>query len=580
MTDSERFDRVVLDALRETQSLFEEVFEHGPIGLALATSTRRLFRVNPAFCAILGYTAEELCDRTITDITHPDDRSETLERHDSLQGGACDRYTYEKRYVRKDRTPVWCRVNVNVVRNAAGEQIYSIAHVEDIDGQRRAAEQLERDARHDSLTDLANRKSLIERLDRALSDSQRNGHGQAAVLFIDLDHFKQVNDTLGHAAGDLLLRQVARAIQSCLRGSDLAGRFGGDEFVVICPSLALPTEATIVADRIRRRLTAPFVVQDTEVYVGASIGIAIADHHSTAPGLLAEADTAAYRAKERGRNRIEIFDEDLRRSVRARVEIATALRHALDDEQFVLHYQPLVAVDSSSLAGFEALVRWERPGVGLVPPGDFLPVAEDRGLMVPMGRWITDQACRQLATWNALGHDTTMGINLAPRQLASGHIIREVREIIENTGVDSTRLCFEITENALVDDAEAAIRRLHELRDLGVRLAIDDFGTGYSSLSYLRRLPVQVVKIDRSFVLALGTDREGSTIVASVIDLAHALGMEIVAEGVETIEHVAALVNLGCDKMQGFWFAKPKDAQAATALLVGGGAWTAQGWAA
>ncbi len=561
-----------------SDALLAQVFEQGPIGLMLVTESRQVFRANAALARLLGYTNDELCAMSITELTHPDDRDETLRRHTTLYASGHDSYSYEKRYLRKDGRPLWCRVNVSIVRDAQGAPSYSIGHIEDISDQRAAAERLEHDARHDSLTDLPNRKHLIERLDRALSESRRNGHGQVAALFIDLDHFKQVNDTLGHAAGDELLGLVARAIQGCLRGNDIAGRFGGDEFVVVCPALGLPTDATIVADRIRRRLAAPFIVHGTEVFVGASIGVAIADHRSDAADLLAESDTAAYRAKERGRNRIEIFGHELRDGIRRKVEIATALRHAIDGHELVLHYQPLVGVESSQVAGFEALVRWNRPGFGLVSPGDFLPVAEDRGLIVPMGRWITETACQQLAAWDLEGNPTTMAINLSPRQLTSGHLVREVREILDATGVDPTRISFEITENALVDDADTAIRRLHELRDLGVRLAIDDFGTGYSSLSYLRRLPVQVVKIDRSFVLALGTDREGSTIVASVINLAHALGMEIVAEGVETIEHVAALVALGCDKMQGFWFARPQPALEATKLVDAGGRWTDEGW--
>ena len=564
---------IMSEFVNASDALLAQVFEHGPIGLMLVSESREIFRANAAMTRILGYTNEELCSMSISDITHPDDRDETIRRHATIHADDHTSYSYQKRYLRKDGRTVWCRVNVSILYDDDGAPSYSIGHVEDISEQLAAAERLEHDARHDPLTDLPNRKHLIERLDRALAESRRNGHGQVAALFIDLDHFKQVNDTLGHAAGDLLLGLVARAIQGCLRGNDVAGRFGGDEFVVVCPTLALPTDATIVADRIRRRLAAPFIVLDTEVFVGASIGVAIADHRSDAAGLLAEADTAAYRAKERGRNRIEIFDRELRDGIRKKVEIATALRHAIDDRELVLHYQPLVGVESSTVAGFEALVRWNRPGFGLVPPGDFLPVAEDRGLIVPMGRWITETACRQLAAWEREGNPTSMGINLSPRQLTSGHLVREVREILDETGVDPTRVSFEITENALVDDADTAIRRLHELRDLGVRLAIDDFGTGYSSLSYLRRLPVQVVKIDRSFVLALGTDREGSTIVASVINLAHALGMEIVAEGVETIEHVAALVALGCDKMQGFWFARPQGAVEATKLIESGGTW-------
>ncbi len=561
--------KIVERKLREARTMFAEVFEHAPVGVALALPSGKFFLANPAFCTMLGYTLDDIADLGITDVTHPDDRRRTTDQYQTLYDGSASAYCYEKRFVRKDGSMLWCRVHVSVVRDENDALEYSIGQLEDITDQRAIAERLEREARHDSLTDLPTRKHLVDRIERALDASRRGGHGQVAVLFIDLDHFKQVNDTLGHAAGDELLIAVAHAIQGSLRGSDIAGRFGGDEFVVLCPQLASPTDATVVADRIRRRLAQPFTVRETEVFVGASIGIAIADHVSDAATLFSEADTAAYRAKERGRNRVELFDRELRATIARRVQTEASLRHALESNELRLHYQPVIAVDSGALSGFEALVRWERPGHGLVTPADFLAIAEERGLIVPIGRWITETACRQLAEWDRLApRRTHMAINLSPRQLGSGHLVREVQEILRDTGVDPARVCLEITENALVDDAEAAIGRLEELRGLGVRLAIDDFGTGYSSLSYLRRLPVSVVKIDRSFVLALGTDREGSTIVASVINLAHALGMEIVAEGVESIEHVAALVTLDCDHMQGYYFSPPVEAGTATELLL------------
>ena len=568
--------RMIEHTLREAQTLFAEVFEHGPIGLALVTPTRRIFRANPALARVLGYTEDELADRTITELTHVDDRAANNELFARLFRGERVDSATEQRFVRRDDSPVWCRINIKSVYDADGDLEYGIAQIEDISEQRATAERLEFEARHDSLTDLPTRKHLLERIERSLRESRRGGHGQVAVLFIDLDHFKQVNDTLGHVAGDELLAKVAREIQAGLRGSDVAGRFGGDEFVVLCPHLASPMDATIVADRIRRRLGQPFIVRGTEVFIGASIGIAIADHQSEAATLLTEADTAAYRAKERGRNRVEIFGPELRTTIARRVEIESSLRHAIENDELVLHYQPIVAVGTGAISGFEALVRWDRPGHGIMAPVDFLPLAEERGLIVGIGRWITETAFRQLSAWDSVApRPLHVAINLSPRQLASGHLVREVRDLLDQTGVDPARICFEITENALVDDTEAAIQRLQELRSLGVELAIDDFGTGYSSLSYLRRLPVSIVKIDRSFVLALGADREGSTIVASVIDLAHALGMRIVAEGVESVEHVAALVNLDCDEMQGYYFSRPVPADAATALVIADGDWGA-----
>jgi diguanylate cyclase (GGDEF)-like protein/PAS domain S-box-containing protein len=563
-------ERKTIEAtLRDAEDRFEEVFEHAPNGMALTDSAGRVFRVNPAMCRMLGATVGELLGQSFAEMTHPDDRARSEQVHREMFGGTRTQATLEQRYRRIDGEYVWCRVHVSMVRDSTGAPRYCIAQINDITEQRTAAEILEYEARYDALTGLATRKLFLEQLERSIAATRRHG-GLVAVLFIDLDHFKTVNDTMGHAAGDELLAAVARRMQSVLRAGDFACRFGGDEFMVLCTDLQSAADVADVAERLRDAIEHPFEIRGSDVFIGASIGIALADEAADASALLSQADSAAYRAKERGRNRYEVFDDELRATIRVRLETESALRRALDHDEMRLLFQPVINTATGAVDGFEALLRWERPGHGLVSPAGFLAVAEERGLIVPMGRHIIDAACRQIVAWEGAGAGGTtpvVAVNLSARQLAHPELVEHVAAILDATGAEPNRLCFELTETAVMDETSAAIATLHRLRAMGVDLAIDDFGTGYSSLSYLRRLPASVVKIDRSFVMELGASSQGSTIVASVIHMAHALGMRIVAEGVETIEHVAALVTLGCDQMQGFYFAPPLTPDAATDYL-------------
>ena len=359
-------------------------------------------------------------------------------------------------------------------------------------------------------------------------------------------------------------------MQSSVREGDTPGRFGGDEFVIVCPDIGGAPDALVVAERIRVALEAPFVVRGTEAFVGASVGIVVADGGADPATLLKHADIAAYRAKERGRNRAELFDENLRSEVATRLDTESAFRRGLDTGEMLLHYQPVVSVLTGEIKGFEALARWNRRGHGLVQPAGFLAIAEETGLIVPMGLQLLRIACEQIAAWSGRfpdGSSPWVSVNLSAGQLGQTNLVDDVARILAESGASPRSLCIEITETLLMQDTPATIDTLRRLRDLGVSLAIDDFGTGYSSLSYLRRLPVTVLKIDRSFVLELGLDPQGATIVSSVIDLAHALGMECVAEGVENEVHLATLARLGCDEMQGFLFSPGVPADEATALL-------------
>ena len=389
-------------ALYDARMRFEEVFEHAPIGMALTAMDGRLFRVNPAACAMLGRPADEIVGRTFSEITHPDDRSANLALYKDMVAGRRDEYFLEKRYVRGDGSHLWARVNVRLVRSADGAPLYQIAQIIDITEHKSNADALEREARYDVLTGLATRKLFLEALQRELLASQRRTT-TLAVLFIDLDHFKQVNDTLGHTAGDELLAAAAQRITSVLRASDLACRFGGDEFVVLCPDLADPADVASVAERVRVVVEEPFRIRETDLFLGASIGIAIADAQSDSEQLLSQANSAAYRAKARGRNRYEVFDEDLRSTISHRLATEHTLRRAIDNRELVLEYQPIIDMTAGVVHGFEALMRWDRPGVGLVYPGAFLDVAEDRDLIVPIGYQMLEIACAQLALWRGAG---------------------------------------------------------------------------------------------------------------------------------------------------------------------------------
>jgi diguanylate cyclase (GGDEF)-like protein/PAS domain S-box-containing protein len=554
--------------LHDAQVRFEEAFEHAPIGMAMTGPDGQFFRVNPAFCGMLGYSKDELLEMSFSDLTHPDDLDRSIDMHTQAYAGG-DSYVLDKRYMRKPGDWIWCRVHVTVVKDADGEPIYSLGQILDVTERRRFEEQLAYEATHDNLTRLPLRNLIIDHLGLALAGARRRST-EVAVLFIDLDHFKRVNDSLGHTAGDELLVNAAERLRSAVRDGDTPGRFGGDEFVIVCPDIGGPSDALALAERIRAALEPPFSIRGTEVFVGASVGVVVANGSADPATLLKYADIAAYRAKERGRNRAELFDENLRSTVATRLDTESAFRRALDSNELVVHYQPVVSVHSGEITGFEALVRWERPGFGLVAPGEFLSIAEDTGLIVPMGKQVLRIACAQIAAWSRQFPDQAcprVAVNLSAGQVGQTDLVDDVEQILAESGAEPNSLCIEITETLLMQDTPATIDTLNRLRKLGVSLAIDDFGTGYSSLSYLRRLPVTVLKIDQSFILELGLDPQGATIVASVIDLAHALGMECIAEGVETDVHLDTLARLGCDEMQGFLFSPAVSAGAATAMI-------------
>jgi diguanylate cyclase (GGDEF)-like protein len=423
-------------------------------------------------------------------------------------------------------------------------------------------------ALHDALTGLPNRALFTDRLQHALTQGRRRG-STCGVIFLDLDRFKTVNDSLGHGAGDELLGVVARRIDESLRSADTAARLGGDEFAVLLEDLADPEEAVLVAERISEALHAPVVVQGREVLVSCSLGIAVG--RVSAPELLRQADVAMWRAKAEGKGRHRVYEDSMQAEVVERLELEAELLHAIERDEIAVHYQPVIALDGQTLAGFEALARWTHPTRGLVPPPQFIPLAEDNGSIVALGRQILRTACRQAASWLQefpSSEPRIMSVNLSGRQLEDPNIVSDVAAALADSGLPATALVLEITETVLMHDTEATIARLTALKALGVRLAVDDFGTGYSSLRYLRRFPIDILKMAKPFVDGLDVDDEGRALARAIVELATSLKLACIAEGIEEPGQADALHQLGCGLGQGFHFARPMAPDAIAALLV------------
>jgi diguanylate cyclase (GGDEF)-like protein/PAS domain S-box-containing protein len=551
-------------ALRDAEERFRTSFDEAPIGMVLASREGRIIQANRAFGQIVGQNREELTGVSVQKLTHPDDRDLSLLWRTQLLNGEVSNYQIEKRFLHADGHAVWTSLHASFVRDADGKPLYAIGQIEDITERRAMSELMAHAAIHDPLTDLPNRLLFADRLELALARSLR-GSRHVAVMFLDLDHFKLINDSMGHEGGDQLLRAVAERIRESVRPGDTVARFGGDEFTILFEDVVDAANARDVAERTLDGLAQPFELDDGEVFVSASVGVALsATGHDTPALLLRNADAAMYRAKERGRGGIELYDpQDDPWTVR-RLRTGNDLHRALERDEFELHYQPFVDLHTTTMVGVEALVRWRHPTRGLLPPGEFIDLAEDTGLIVPLGYWVIGEACRQAALWhdlrNQAGQESwrlMMSINVSPRQLLERNFASRLIEIVNASGVDRDTLLLEVTETMVMRDPEHAIAVLETLKAQGMHICIDDFGTGYSSLSYLKRLPVETIKIDRSFVDGLGENPEDTAIVRAVIGMADSLRLLCVAEGVETREQVEALRALGCHIAQGFLFGHP-----------------------
>jgi diguanylate cyclase (GGDEF)-like protein/PAS domain S-box-containing protein len=483
----------------------------------------------------------------------------------SLERG--ESYDLEHRIVRPDGTIRTIRQQAEVVRDGGGRAVRWLGIALDITEQRELEARLQHQATHDALTGLPNRALLVDRLDRALARSRRDGV-PCAVFFFDLDRFKEINDSLGHSSGDRLLVAAADRLRRCLREGDTLARIGGDEFAVLVEGIADPAEAANLAKRFIRALGVELVFNGHAHRIAASIGIVLSTPaHARPDDLLRDADIAMYRAKGAGGAGYALFDPAMQAQLAERAALERDLRGALDRGEFAVHYQPIVNLASGDIVEAEALVRWRHPVRGAVPPDTFIPVAEETGMIVPLGRWVLRTACRQAREWNSLGHALTVSVNLSAREFQDPALAADVAHILAGTRLAPGRLRLEITERLAMRDAAATTATLAALRALGVQVAIDDFGTGYSSLAYLKRFPVDVLKVDRAFVGGLGTNPEDTAIVGAMIGLGRTLGLAVTAEGVETAAQVAHLRALGCTSAQGYYFARPLDAEVLTTLL-------------
>ena len=533
---------------------------------------------NPAAERITGYPVEELLGRNPRFLQGPySDLEEVAELRRAMAEGR--EFYGVLRNRRKDGSDFFNEMYVAPVRNADGTVTHFVGIQNDVTERRHLEEELEHRAFHDPLTGLPNRALFLDRLGHALAragrDAKWGGDGEVAVMFLDLDRFKNVNDSLGHASGDALLVEAAGRIGGCLRPGDTVARLGGDEFAVLLEDAGGEAGAVEVSGRIAVALAPPVEVGGGEVFVTPSIGVTLAvPGEGTPDDLLREADAAMYEAKARGRDRHAVFRPEMRAASVGRLELEGDLRRALGDpgRAFRLFYQPQVRLRDGGVAGFEALVRWEHPSRGLLLPGEFVPLAEETGLIVPLGLWVLREACRQAGEWRSLRAGAgrpplTMSVNLSARQLREPALAGAVAEALGASGTGPEDLVLEITESILVEDLRSAVPALRALRSSGVRIAIDDFGTGYSNLSYLKRLPVDHLKLDRSIVAGIDRDRTDLALAASALALARALGLGVVAEGVETRGEAEKLGELGCELGQGFYWRRPEPPEEARLLV-------------
>lgn len=566
------------EALRESEERYALAARGANDGLWDWNLQTGRVHFSPRWKAMLGYQEGEIADSPEEWFgrIHDADRGRVKEELAAHQSGATPHFESEHRMLHKDGAFRWMLNRALAVHDSSGKPLRMAGSQTDIT-ERKVS---------DPLTGLPNRLLFIDRLGRLIKHTKRRKNHSFAILFLDLDGFKMINDSLGHLIGDQLLLGVAGRLEKCLRSTDTVARLGesftvarlgGDEFTVLLDDLKDPADARTTAERLMKALVPPFMLGGKEVFTSVSIGIALSNSAYEEPeDMLRDADTAMYRAKSMGKARYEVFDADMRASVMARLQLETDLRGALEREEFRNYYQPIVSLDSGQIVGFEALLRWQHPTRGLIGPDEFIGVAEETGLIRELGWWNLREACRQISAWRARSpqHEHLfVSVNLSAKQFLQQNLVEDVRKLLEELRMPAEALKLEITESTVMGDPSSAIAMLQEIKSLGIRLAIDDFGTGYSSLSYLHRFPLDTLKIDRSFIHDIRDDGEGLEIARTILPMANNLRLDVVAEGVETIEQVALLRKLHCKYGQGFYFSRPLSAEGSTALLTAEPSW-------
>ncbi|TCS39068.1 PAS domain S-box-containing protein/diguanylate cyclase (GGDEF)-like protein [Paucimonas lemoignei] len=557
------------EALREAERRFRSIFENAVEGIFQSTATNGYIAVNPALARMYGYESPQHLMAELRDIDHqvyvdPGRRHEFLRRmeEDGVVLG------FESRVWRRDGSIIWISENARAVLNDAGEVLFFEGTVEEITTRKQHEEEIRFQATHDALTGLPNRTLLYDRLEQAVFQAHRHGN-YLAVVFFDLDQFKYVNDSLGHQVGDRLLKTVASRLKSCVRDADTVARLGGDEFVLLLTDQASEDSFTQTLQPILEKVATPWLVNGVELQITCSMGVSLCPADAAdADTLLKHADAAMFRAKQTGRNNFQFFSAEMNSAINGRLEMMTKLRRALGANEFTLHYQPKLQLATGKIIGAEALIRWPQADGSMISPAQFIPVAEESGLIIPLGEWVLQTACAQIRAWEKAGHAAIpVSVNISPLQLERGNVVDMVTRTLAETGLAPQYLELEITESVVMREVEKSFAILEQLKALGVKISIDDFGTGYSSLSYLRRFPVNTLKIDQSFVRNISSDPNNAGIIQAIISLGHTLNLNVLAEGVETEEEFRFLLENRCDEMQGYYLSKPVDEEAFVQLL-------------
>jgi len=564
------------EALQESEELYQSLYDFAPDAYLTVAGDGRIISINQYGAEALGYSKQELMYQDFSSVVYEEDREYVQQLFASIFKEKIAIVEAELRKVRKDGSIIWERQRSQLIYNNDGETLELRIICRDITERKQVEEQLRQNAFHDALTGLPNRVLFIDRLEQAIGHTQRHKDHLFAVLFLDLDRFKVVNDSLGHLTGDRLLIEIAHRLKLCLRQSDTVARLGGDEFTILLPDIEDISDAIRVAERIQEELRLPFALDPNEIFTSASIGITLSSTgYDWAEDVLRDADIAMYRAKSQGTGCYEIFNPDMHAQAVRLLQLETDLRLAIERQEFRLQYQPIVLLESGKIAGFEALIRWQHPQKGLLPPDNFLPTAIDAGLLIPLCQWVIRSACLEASQWRSQFPDLllTISVNLSSQRFNQSNLSTEVAGVLQETDLEAAMLKLEVTESLIMASAETVTAMLYELKDLGIQLSIDDFGTGYSSLARLHHFPIDELKIDRSFINNMSDEPRNSEIVEAIIALAQKLNLDVTAEGIETPEQLAKLRELKCKYGQGFFFSRPLDSEGVRELVLTNPQW-------
>ncbi len=560
-----------LDALQESEARFRSSFDYAAIGMALVSREGRWIEVNPNLKEILRFSDEEFLSSFYQTMVDPADLPSVISGTQDLLDGKSPAFHSEMRFLNKSKEKVWVALGVSTASDLQGNLRHFIFQIQDITGRKLVEEKMMYDVLHDILTGLPNRASLLNNLQKALPLSSDRENEILAALFLDLDGFKVVNDSLGHSTGDELLKEVANRLLECVRDGDFVARLGGDEFTILLEKVRDLSQVTAIAERIKKRISEPVILNGQEVFVGTSIGIATTKIQYANPDeILRDADSAMYQSKARGKGCYTIFEPQMHDNAAQLLELTNDLRRAIEKGDFILHYQPIKSMVENRIIGFEALVRWKHWSNALISPAVFIPLAEEAGFINEIDNWTMNEACSQLRKWLdefPEYKDLTISVNVSPKQFVRSGLVEKVKAAISASGLSAKNLKLEITESAVVQNIVNTAGMLQEITDFGVKIALDDFGTGYSSLSYLHELPITTLKIDRSFISCLSEQESRVEIVRAIVSLAHNLKMDVVAEGIETVEQLNKLNEMGCEFGQGYYLSRPLDKEGIHELL-------------